>query len=93
MYETFFESYTQKVWGKPCREISAEWGAQRVKGVSLSGALLDFFSKRFLNSRNHKKVETSLIESFFYPKFGPGQMLGRDGKEDQRDGRRSANGT
>jgi len=74
LYETFFESYTQKVWGKPCKEISAEWGAQRVKGLSLRKALTDFLSKRLLRGRSQKKVETSLIESFFYPKLGPGQM-------------------
>lgn len=74
LYKTFFESYTEKVWGKPCREISAEWGAQRVKGVSLRKAIMDFFLKRFSKGHTGKNVETSLIEQFFYPKFGPGQM-------------------
>jgi protoporphyrinogen oxidase len=74
LYRTFFESYTEKVWGKPCRDISAEWGAQRVKGVSLKKAILDFFLKKFSKNHTGKNVETSLIEQFFYPKFGPGQM-------------------
>jgi len=76
LYLTFFKDYTEKVWGAPCREISNEWGVQRVKGVSL---LKLFFNgiKRILlkdSSIHQKKTETSLIERFLYPKFGPGQM-------------------
>jgi len=76
LYFTFFKDYTEKVWGVPCAEISSEWGVQRVKGVSLSKVLLNaikiFFPKD--SSIHQKKTETSLIERFLYPKFGPGQM-------------------
>ena len=76
LYRTFFESYTEKVWGVPCREISAAWGAQRVKGLSVSRALAHF--ARGLLPRggdlSQRGTETSLIEYFLYPKYGPGQM-------------------
>jgi protoporphyrinogen oxidase len=65
LYLTFFKSYTEKVWGVRCSEISAEWGAQRVKGLSILKAIIHFF---------RKTKETSLIEQFLYPKYGPGQM-------------------
>jgi len=74
LYKTFFESYTEKVWGVPCREISAEWGGQRVKGLSLINAVTHFIKKTFLPKTFLGKTETSLIENFLYPKFGPGQM-------------------
>jgi protoporphyrinogen oxidase len=74
LYKTFFESYTEKVWGIPCREISAEWGGQRVKGLSLIKAITHFIKKTFLPKSFLGKTETSLIENFLYPKFGPGQM-------------------
>lgn len=73
LYRTFFKEYTEKVWGRGCDEISAEWGAQRIKGLSLRGALLNAASKIFGFLRP-KEVETSLIEQFLYPKHGPGQM-------------------
>jgi protoporphyrinogen oxidase len=78
LYLTFFKSYTEKVWGVPCREISAEWGAQRIKGLSLKGVVTHFLKKTF-SSKNlagidQKKTETSLIEKFLYPKLGPGQL-------------------
>jgi protoporphyrinogen oxidase len=78
MYLTFFKSYTEKVWGVPCREISAEWGAQRIKGLSLKGAVTNFLKKTFALHRPEglaqKNTETSLIERFLYPKLGPGQL-------------------
>jgi len=79
LYKTFFKDYTEKVWGVSCTEISAEWGAQRIKGLSISTALLHA-SRNILKLKNRstdiaqKKTETSLIENFLYPKFGPGQM-------------------
>lgn len=73
LYETFFEKYTEKLWGRHPREIDASWGAQRVKGVSISAVIKDAFSKIF-GRKNTKNVETSLIEQFWYPKFGPGQL-------------------
>jgi protoporphyrinogen oxidase len=78
LYLTFFKSYTEKVWGVPCREISAEWGAQRIKGLSLKGVVAHFLKKTFSLKKSdgiaQKKTETSLIEKFLYPKFGPGQL-------------------
>jgi protoporphyrinogen oxidase len=76
LYETFFKSYTEKVWGVPCREISAEWGQQRIKGLSIAKTISHFISQGFRKSSDlaQKNVETSLIEQFLYPKFGPGQM-------------------
>ena len=75
LYRTFFKDYTEKVWGVPCAEISAQWGAQRIKGLSIMSALKHALVKSFRSSDvNQKGVETSLIERFLYPKFGPGQM-------------------
>src|SRR5450631_2706856 len=76
LYRTFFKSYTEKVWGVPCEEISAEWGAQRIKGLSVAKAIAHALASPFRNSSDaaQKRTETSLIERFLYPKFGPGQM-------------------
>jgi len=77
LYRTFFKSYTEKVWGVPCNRISAEWGAQRIKGLSVRATLRHALRKAWKSdSRDltQKGTETSLIEQFLYPKFGPGQM-------------------
>ncbi len=76
LYRTFFRDYTEKVWGVPCDRIKPEWGAQRVKGLSISRALLHALRKLFTRPADlaQKDTETSLIEQFMYPKFGPGQM-------------------
>ena len=76
LYRTFFKDYTEKVWGVPCSQISAEWGAQRIKGLSISKALRHALLKPFRRGADtaQKSTETSLIERFLYPKFGPGQM-------------------
>jgi protoporphyrinogen oxidase len=79
LYLTFFKSYTEKVWGTPCDKISAEWGAQRIKGLSLTTAVKHFFKKAFSTKKPsgdlaQKGTDTSLIERFMYPKFGPGQL-------------------
>jgi protoporphyrinogen oxidase len=84
LYLTFFKSYTEKVWGTPCDRISAEWGAQRIKGLSLTTALKHFVKKAFTakpattdttpKDIAQKSTDTSLIERFLYPKFGPGQL-------------------
>ncbi|MDO5558166.1 MAG: NAD(P)/FAD-dependent oxidoreductase [Oscillospiraceae bacterium] len=73
LYSMFFEGYTEKLWGRHPREISAEWGAQRVKGLSILAIIKDVFSKIAPKKDNAHK-ETSLIEEFFYPKFGPGHL-------------------
>ncbi|MGI6315841.1 MAG: NAD(P)/FAD-dependent oxidoreductase [Christensenellales bacterium] len=75
LYSMFFEGYTEKLWGKHPRDIDASWGAQRVKGLSIAAVLKDIFAKVFLPAAVRKKLqETSLIEEFHYPKFGPGQL-------------------
>lgn len=73
LYEMFFEDYTEKLWGIHPSHIAPDWGAQRVKGLSLSKAVLSVLTKPFAG-KNAKKVETSLIEQFYYPKKGPGQL-------------------
>ena len=70
----FFRGYTQKLWGRKPSEISADWGAQRVKGLSIRVLLMDMARKLMPWARKNQEVETSLIESFAYPKFGPGQL-------------------
>ena len=76
LYRIFFRDYTEKVWGIPCSRIKPEWGAQRIKGISvtkvITHAVKNVFQKKKIN--NQKKIETSLIEQFLYPKFGPGQL-------------------
>lgn len=76
LYLTFFKDYTEKVWGTPCRDISAEWGAQRIKGLSILKAVTHFVKSLFKRDQSigQKGTETSLIEQFLYPKLGPGQM-------------------
>jgi protoporphyrinogen oxidase len=79
LYLLFFKDYTEKVWGIAPSEISAEWGAQRIKGVSLSkaiaGALQSLRAKKKASGDIHQKdKETSLIEQFLYPKYGPGSL-------------------
>jgi protoporphyrinogen oxidase len=78
LYRTFFKDYTEKVWGVPCDKIGAEWGAQRIKGLSLlkalRHALKTLLPKRAKSDIAQKSTETSLIEQFLYPKYGPGQM-------------------
>ncbi len=74
LYSMFFEGYTEKLWGRHPSEISADWGAQRVKGLSIRALIKDMFKKAFGGKKNNKEVETSLIEEFWYPKFGPGQL-------------------
>lgn len=80
LYATFFEDYTKKVWGRPCSQIKPEWGAQRVKGLSITGAVLHAVKKLFSGRPaaggdiRQKGTETTLIERFLYPKHGPGQL-------------------
>ncbi len=86
LYLTFFKSYTEKVWGVRCDRISASWGAQRIKGLSLRKAISDSWSKLLTRSKSdsagirQKNTETSLIEQFLYPKYGPGQLWERVAK-------------
>lgn len=76
LYFTFFKGYTEKVWGIPCNKIKPEWGAQRVRGLSVTKAIITAFKNIIYKnySIDQKNVETSLIKQFMYPKFGPGQI-------------------
>ena len=84
LYSMFFENYTENLWGRHPREISPEWGAQRVKGLSITAVIKDIFGKIF--HRKNRKVETSLIEEFAYPKLGPGQLWELTAEEIQKKG-------
>ena len=73
LFEIFFRSYTEKIWGMSCREISADWAAQRIKGLSLSAAIRSaLLPAPARNSRS--TVATTLIDNFRYPRLGPGMM-------------------
>lgn len=74
LYSMFFEGYTEKLWGRHPSQISADWGAQRVKGLSVVEVLKNAFAKLLPKKQDASKVETSLIEEFWYPKLGPGQL-------------------
>jgi protoporphyrinogen oxidase len=76
LYLTFFKDYTEKVWGVGCDKIRPEWGAQRIKGLSITGAIAHAAKKMLGRNESvaQKGTETTLIERFFYPKFGPGQL-------------------
>lgn len=80
LYHTFFKDYTEKVWGIACDKISADWGAQRIKGLSIIKAIQHAVKQqtkkkaRTEDAIGQKETETSLIERFLYPKHGPGQM-------------------
>lgn len=74
LFNIFFKTYTEKVWGIPCSEIRAEWAAQRIKGLSLLTALRNALIKNRNSTRSKKDVIKTLIDEFYYPKFGPGMM-------------------
>ncbi len=84
LYSMFFEYYTENLWGRHPSEIDASWGAQRTKGLSIVGIIKDFFGKLF--KVKNRKVNTSLIEEFKYPKFGPGQLWETTAEEFQKLG-------
>ena len=76
LYSIFFKTYTEKVWGMPCDEMSADWAAQRIKGLSLGAAVVDGLKRSFgLNKRPNDGMQTkTLLETFRYPRLGPGMM-------------------
>lgn len=84
LYGMFFEKYTEKLWGRHPSVISADWGSQRVKGLSITAVIKDMFRKIFNPKSN--KVETSLIEQFWYPKYGPGQLWENLADEIEKNG-------
>ena len=85
LYEIFFKTYTEKVWGIPCSEIRAEWAAQRIKGLSLPAAI-----RNALSCRRSGEVIKTLIEEFDYPRLRPGQDVGARSVTLVRARRRSA---
>lgn len=80
LYSMFFEDYTEKVWGIHPSKLGADWGSQRVKGLSIWAVLKDMLTK-CLGKKQTEKTETSLIEQFIYPKLGPGQLWETVGAE------------
>ncbi len=85
LYSMFFEGYTEKLWGRHPSEIAADWGAQRVKGLSILAIFRDMLRKMF-GRKNNANAETSLIEQFWYPKYGPGQLWELVGEKVQEMG-------
>ena len=86
LYSMFFEYYTENLWGRHPSEIDPSWGAQRTKGVSILAVLKDAFERMFHIKKT--KVETSLIEEFAYPKYGPGQLWDVTAEEIEKKGGR-----
>ncbi|MBQ4482799.1 MAG: NAD(P)/FAD-dependent oxidoreductase [Lachnospiraceae bacterium] len=86
LYSMFFEYYTENLWGRHPSEIDASWGEQRVKGLSISAVIKDIFGKVF--RKKNRRVETSLIEEFLYPKLGPGQLWEVTAEEVEKNGGR-----
>ena len=76
LYKTFFKDYTEKVWGVSCDKIRPEWGAQRIKGLSITRAIKHAVKAAVRRdmSIGQKEIETTLISRFLYPKYGPGQL-------------------
>ncbi|WP_230292410.1 NAD(P)/FAD-dependent oxidoreductase [Croceicoccus sp. Ery5] len=76
LYSIFFKTYTEKVWGMPCDEMSADWAAQRIKGLSLWGAVVDGLKRSLgLNRKPNNGMQAkTLLEEFRYPRLGPGMM-------------------
>ena len=89
LFNIFFKTYTEKVWGMSCKEISADWAAQRIKGLSLWSADLERAAAEDDSRRADKsKVIKTLIDTFRYPRQGPGMMWEACADEGQGDGRR-----
>jgi protoporphyrinogen oxidase len=74
LFRIFFKTYTEKVWGMDCKDISADWAAQRIKGLKLSTAIINALKPAGNKKKNRSEVVKTLIDSFRYPKYGPGQM-------------------
>ena len=91
LYRTFFKAYTEKVWGTPCDQISAAWGAQRIKDVSAGKAVMHWLRKKtgiMKKDIAQKDVSTSMIERYLYPKLGPGQIWEEAARRIQEKGGR-----
>lgn len=86
LYSTFFKDYTEKVWGMSCDKIPCKWGIQRIKGLSISNVMFHAIKKILFIANHSKRNETSLVESFMYPKFGAGQMYSEIAGEVKKKG-------
>ena len=88
LYATFFRDYTYKVWGRPCSQMSADWGAQRAKELSVLQAVIDSIKRLVPTKKNitQKNIQTSLITRFLYPPLGPGQLWERVAEKIQLNG-------
>lgn len=86
LYGMFFEGYTEKLWGRHPSVISADWGSQRVKGISIMAVLKDAWNKLIGKEKKAGEGETSLIEEFWYPKYGPGQLWETVARHDEEFG-------
>ena len=89
LFSIFFKTYTEKVWGMSCDEISADWAAQRIKGLDLGVAVMNALKKALLPARKPKAGEPvvkTLIESFEYPRKGPGMMWEAAARKIQKRG-------
>jgi protoporphyrinogen oxidase len=86
LYRMFFQSYTEKVWGVPCRRIDAAWGAQRIRGLDVKGALAAALRTRGREDLRQRDTETTLIRRYIYPKLGPGQMWEAVGRRVEQNG-------
>jgi protoporphyrinogen oxidase len=85
LFQIFFKTYTEKVWGMPCSEISADWAAQRIKGLSLGTAIKNALLPQ-KKSKNRKEVIKTLIDSFRYPRKGPGMLWEECAKKVKKQG-------
>lgn len=74
LYSLFFKNYTEKIWGVSPKVISPDWGKQRVRGLNIMALMKNIFYKTFSRNKSDYKIETSLIEEFYYPKYGPGHL-------------------
>ena len=90
LFSIFFKTYTEKVWGMDCDEISADWAAQRIKGLNLSKALIDGVTRSLGFKRRGGAGAKTLIESFRYPRRGPGMMWEAAARKIQESGGRIA---
>ena len=93
LFQIFFKTYTEKVWGMSCDEISADWAAQRIKGLDLTTAVLNGLKRSLRLGRKgtgHGAAVKTLIESFQYPRKGPGMMWEAEGRLPCRQNARSA---
>src|SRR3989441_10159169 len=91
LFNTFFKSYTEKVWGMNCKEISADWAAQRIRGLSLGSAIKNALLPQRSSNGDRTNVIKTLINSFRYPRKGPG-MVGSVRGKSEGNGRQSRNG-